>query len=135
MPATPPAASTASAPATPPKPSMAEMQQSTMKAITDAMNAHDSAKFAASFADDATVTWGGMPDQHGRADIAKVADQFYTAFKDLKFWVSRVWMKGDMVAVEWAGTAPTPATSWAASPRRSRPARWASRSTGSVRTV
>lgn len=101
MPATPPAASTASAPATPPKPSMAEMQQSTMKAITDAMNAHDSAKFAASFADDATVTWGGMPDQHGRADIAKVADQFYTAFKDLKFWVSRVWMKGDMVAVEW----------------------------------
>ena len=74
------------------------------KARTDAMLAHDAAKVAATFTEDATITSPGMPDAHGRSEIQARWQSRYDAFKDSKGWASRIWIKNDMAVVEWGWT-------------------------------
>ncbi len=95
-----PAPSQAATPA-PAKPSMADLMAAAMKNVADTQSAHDAKKFAALYTEDATVMIPGMGEQHGRADIEKNEQMFYDGFKDMKFWVSRAWVKGDMAACEW----------------------------------
>jgi steroid delta-isomerase-like uncharacterized protein len=88
------------------KPTLGELLAANGKARTDAMAAHDAAKVAATYSEDAVVTSPGMPDAHGRGEIQASWQSRFDAFKDSKGWASRVWIKNDTVVVEWgwAGT-------------------------------
>ena len=96
---TPPPAATVAA--TPAKPTLPELEATALKSIVDAMNAHDSAKFAAAYTDDVNSNVAGMPAVNSKADLQKNVQMFYDTFKDMKFWVARTWTKNDMVATEW----------------------------------
>jgi hypothetical protein len=103
----PPMASTAEAPpAPPPKPTLAELVPVTLKNVTDAFNAHDSQKFAANYTTDAVDTEYGMPELHGRDDIAKSVQGLFDMSSDAKGGAAHLWSKGNVVAVDWvsAGT-------------------------------
>jgi predicted ester cyclase len=99
-----PAAPVAEAPK-PAKPTQGELQAATAKALAEAFNAHDAKKFAALYTDDASLSVPGYPVQNGefkgRAEIEKSAQVWFDGFKDLKFWFSRVWVKGETAAFEW----------------------------------
>ena len=113
-PAPPPAATQeapkAEAPKPPPPPGLGELEAATNKALVEALNAHDAKKAASIYAEDAVVTVPGVWINHGqvtgRAEIEKAEQQFFDAFKDVKFWFSRVWVKQDVAALEfgWTGT-------------------------------
>ncbi|MEO8797656.1 MAG: ester cyclase [Polyangiaceae bacterium] len=92
-------APTAQAPA--PKPSLAELEATANKAILDAMNARDAAKYTAVYTDDVQYNVAGMPSTTGKADLTKGTQAFFDQFKDLKFWITRTWTKNDMVVSEW----------------------------------
>ncbi|WP_394843256.1 ester cyclase [Pendulispora brunnea] len=87
------------------KPGLWDLEQATNKALVEAYNAHDAKKFAALYADDAVVTIPGVWINHGqvqgKADIEKSTQQFFDTFKDAKFWISRIWVKQDVAAIEW----------------------------------
>jgi len=85
---------------------MTDLIPQTIKNITDAFNAHDSQKFAANFAPDVVCTTYGMPDMHGREDMAKGLQSFLDVSSDVKGGVGRAFAKGNLVVVEWvsAGT-------------------------------
>jgi hypothetical protein len=103
----PPPAPTAEAPpAPPPKPSIAELVPVSMKNVTDAFNAHDAQKFAANWTADAVDTEYGMPDMHGRDEIAKSVQGLFDMSSDVKGGAASVWSKGNVVVVDWvaAGT-------------------------------
>lgn len=88
-----------------PQLSMPEMQKKAGMGIGDAINAHDSKKLASFYTENATVKIAGMPaDLTGRDAIAKHWDEIFKAFGDVKTMSSRVWMKGDVVVVEWGWT-------------------------------
>ncbi len=102
---TPTPTTTASAePPAPPKPTLAELQK---KSITDSIagwNAHDAKKLAADYADDAVMASPGaegMKETKGKADIEKMFAHLLTAFPDMKFGVSRVFQRGDVLIAEW----------------------------------
>ncbi len=97
---TPAPSATVAAP-TPAKPTLAELEATALKSIVDAMNAHDSAKFASAYTDDVNSNVFGMPAVNGKADLQKNIQMFFDEYKDLKFWVTRTWTKNDMVATEW----------------------------------
>jgi steroid delta-isomerase-like uncharacterized protein len=94
-------APTASAAPTPAKPTLAELEATAQKTIVDAMNAHDSAKYASVFTDDVSDNLMGMPGTSTKADAQKNVQMFFDQYKDLKFWITRTWTKNDMVATEW----------------------------------
>ena len=102
----PPASSAPEAPPPPAKPSMAELVPQTLKNVSDAFNAHDAAKFAASYAADATATLYGGPEEHSRDDIAKGIKGLFDMSSDIKGGAEHLWSKGNVVAVDWvsAGT-------------------------------
>jgi steroid delta-isomerase-like uncharacterized protein len=111
-PATPPAATTAPTPATTaeapkeeakPKESLAELQQKTVKGLIEAINAHDAKKLSGFYAEGGVVKIAGAPaDASGREAIAQSYTKLFEAFKDYTTAPSRVFMKGDIVVVEWA---------------------------------
>jgi ketosteroid isomerase-like protein len=86
----------------PTKPSMPEMQLLTIKAIADAISAHDAKKYAGSYANDASLTVYGVGDATGRDAIAADAQKWIDGFGDLKFQAGRLFSSGDMAVVEWA---------------------------------
>ena len=106
--ATPPTtpAPTAEAPKEEPKPqpTMAELQQKAMKGYLDAMNAHDAKKIASFYTEDAVVQVAGAPEAKGREQIAANYQKMFDAFSNMKTAANRVWMKGDVVVLEWAFT-------------------------------
>ena len=105
--ATTPPIDTSTPPVPPPaKPSMAEMQVQTTKALADALNAHDAKKYAASYATDASMTVYGVGEVSGREAVASETQKWIDGFGDLKFQVGRIIQRGDMAVVEWswAGT-------------------------------
>jgi steroid delta-isomerase-like uncharacterized protein len=94
-------APTATAAPTPAKPTLAELEATALKTITDAMNAHDSAKFVAAYTDDVSSNVAGFPATSTKADLQKNVQMIFDQYKDMKFWISRTWTKNDMVATEW----------------------------------
>src|SRR5258708_4038237 len=101
LPPPPPTAATSEAPPAPPKPAMTDLIPQTIKNISDAFNAHDSQKFAANFAPDVVCTTYGMPDMHGREDMAKGLQSFLDVSSDVKGGVGRAFAKGNLVCIEW----------------------------------
>jgi predicted ester cyclase len=99
-PPAPPPTDTTPPPA-PPKPSMADMQNASIKTVTDALNAHDPQKYASVFAADGLSRSGGMPDAVGRDAIAADIKGWFTEFPDLKFAFSRAWQKGNVAVATW----------------------------------
>ncbi len=83
---------------------MADLQAASLKGAADALNAHDAQKYAALFTADGVQRSPGQPDATGKDAIASRIQQFFTAFPDLKFAISRVWMKGNVVVAEWGWT-------------------------------
>jgi uncharacterized protein (TIGR02246 family) len=117
-PQAPPAAAASSAPApvataapttpppapTPPKPSLAELQLTSAKAFSDALNQHDAEKYAALFTPDGVDKGSGQPDVAGHDAIVANTKALFAAFPDFKIGFSRVWQKGNFLACAWAWT-------------------------------
>lgn len=112
---TPPVATTAPAPTETPAPvaeapkaapqlSMPELQKKAGMAMGEAINAHDAKKLASLYTENATLKIAGAPDMTGRDALVKHWDMIFKAFPDMKTMSSRVWMKGDVVVVEWGWT-------------------------------
>ncbi len=112
--AAPAASASSGKPAEAPKvvihPGLKDLEQKNNQALVDAINAHDAKAVAACYASDAIITVPGTWINHGQvqgsADIEKNAQGFFDAFKDVKFWISREWVKQDVAAIEfgWTGT-------------------------------
>jgi steroid delta-isomerase-like uncharacterized protein len=86
-----------------PKKSPMELQKETLAGIGDAMNAHDAKKLASFYSDGAIVKQAGAPQEtSGKEAIAQSYAKLFEAFPDFKSGASRVFVKGDQVAVEWA---------------------------------
>ncbi|MBX3192561.1 MAG: ester cyclase [Labilithrix sp.] len=84
-----------------PQPTLAELQQKNGRAMGEAMNAHDAKKLASFYAENAVVKMAGMPDVTGREAIAASWQKMFDAMGGFKTAVSRLWVKGDVVVVEW----------------------------------
>src|SRR2546428_3423519 len=84
-----------------------------MKSIADrvrrlnaAVNAHDLNPIGDMYADDAELTWPGMPTFKGRQAVVAFYAQMFGAFPDVQVTLRRIVEQGDAVAVEYesAGT-------------------------------
>ena len=80
-----------------------------MKAIADrvrrlnaAVNAHDLNPIGDMYADDAELTWPGMPTFKGRQAVVAFYAQMFGAFPDVQVTLRRIVEQGDAVAVEYA---------------------------------
>ncbi len=94
-------------PAPPPaKPSMSEMQKTTLLALQAAFNAHDAAKMASYYATDAVDALpapdGGWKETNGRDAIQKREAEFFSKVDPHMTYV-RVFQKGDVAIAEWVG--------------------------------
>ena len=99
--AAPPASTTAEAPPPPaPKPTLADLIPQTLKAQGEAFNAHDAAKFAASYTADAVTVDYGMGESHGRDEVQKMIQGFMDMSSDAKGAPARVWVKGNTAVVD-----------------------------------
>jgi steroid delta-isomerase-like uncharacterized protein/uncharacterized protein (TIGR02246 family) len=96
-----PPPTTASAKPEAPKPTMAEMQQASLKSALEALNAHDAKKFASAYAEDAVVEVAGLHQLEGRAAVEKNMQEWFDTFSKIKLGFSRVFMKGDVLVAEW----------------------------------
>jgi steroid delta-isomerase-like uncharacterized protein len=100
----PDAGAAASTPATT-APSKEDSAKALVAALQDAINAHDPAKFAANYADDATVVVAGSPEPHKGTDaIAAHLKKALDGFPNAKVAWKRVWVKGDVLVGEWVET-------------------------------
>src|SRR2546421_9733270 len=80
-----------------------------MKSIADrvrrlnaAGNAHDFNPIGDMYADDAELTWPGMPTFKGRQAVVAFYAQMFGAFPDVQVTLSRIVEQDDAVAVEYA---------------------------------
>ncbi len=95
----------APAPAAKPQPTLAELEQKTLKNVFEALNAHEAKKLAASYTENAVVNVMGTPSEaKGRDAIAATYQRLFDAFSSFKAAPSRMFVKGDVVVVEWAWT-------------------------------
>lgn len=99
---TPAPAATTEAPAAP-KPTMAEMQVTAMKGVSEGWNTADGKKVAGFYAENATFIVAGQPEMKGREAIAAHVKMTADAFKT-KLGMTRSFQKGDMMATEWVAT-------------------------------
>ena len=98
-----PAASAASPPVEP-KASPAELQAKTLKSVVAAWNAHDATKVAATYRPNGKLVIPGLPDFAGTAAIAQEAKDTFAAYSDFKLAVTRAYVHGSTVALEWVIT-------------------------------
>lgn len=98
---------TAEAPPPAPKPTLAELQKTSITANVAAWNAHDAKKLADLYADDAVLAspgMNGMEETKGRADIEKMYASLAAGFPDMKLGYSRVFQRGDVLVAEWVAS-------------------------------
>jgi steroid delta-isomerase-like uncharacterized protein len=88
-------------PPPPPKPSLAELQQQGLGVALEGLNGHDPKKFASVYADNAVVSVAGLNQIDGREGVAANMGEWFEVFKNAKLGFSRVWVKGDTMAIEW----------------------------------
>ncbi len=84
-----------------PAPTMAELQRNASMGMSVALNAHDAKKVASFYTESAVVKMPGMPDVTGRDAIAADRQKRFDASSDSKSMANRVFVKGDVVIVEW----------------------------------
>jgi steroid delta-isomerase-like uncharacterized protein/uncharacterized protein (TIGR02246 family) len=99
--ATPTASVVVEPPAPPPKLSLADQQKLALKTAIEALNGHDAKKFASVYADDAFISVAGANDVTGRAQIEANMAEWFQTFSQVKLGFSRVWMKDDVIVIEW----------------------------------
>jgi ketosteroid isomerase-like protein len=92
-------------PAPPPKPAMSDMQQTTIKAVLAAFNAHDAKAVGAAYTTDAVVKSATHPDMTGRDAVVAAWTANFTALPDTQVGFSRALLKGNVAVVSWAFTA------------------------------
>ncbi|MBS2013687.1 MAG: ester cyclase [Deltaproteobacteria bacterium] len=100
----PPPPTTPPAPAEPPpvaKPPLAELQKAALMAALEGLNGHDPKKFASVYAEDAVISVAGLNEVNGRAAIEQNMTEWFEVFSKAKLGFSRVWVKGDTMALEW----------------------------------
>jgi steroid delta-isomerase-like uncharacterized protein/uncharacterized protein (TIGR02246 family) len=85
----------------PPKPSLLELEKESVRARMAALNAHEAAKFAEGFTPDGIAITYGVAEAKGREAIASDVQKFFDGFPDFKIAESNVYVKGDVVVVEW----------------------------------
>jgi len=86
----------------------------TLKAITDAFNAHDLDAIMEFFADDCSLDMPRGPDPWGRRLAGKAAVRAglaarFEGLPDVHYWDERHWVSGDFGVSEWLLTGTTPA--------------------------
>jgi steroid delta-isomerase-like uncharacterized protein len=87
-----------------PQPTLAELQRKTSEGIAAAINAHDAKKVAGFYTEGAVIKTPGVPDTTGREAIASDWQKRFDTIPNAKSMASRVFVKGDVVVVEWAWT-------------------------------
>jgi steroid delta-isomerase-like uncharacterized protein/uncharacterized protein (TIGR02246 family) len=88
-------------PPEPPKPSLLELAKQSNRAGIAALNAHEAAKFAEGFTPDGVSITYGFGENKGREAIASDAQKFFDGFPDFKIAESHVYVKGEILVVEW----------------------------------
>ena len=95
-------------PPEPPKPTLAQLEAASGKAMMEALNAHDADKLASVYTDDAVAIHAGRTEgpMNGKDAIKAGIQGLFTAFPDAKFAGSRTFVKNDVVVAEfgWTGT-------------------------------
>lgn len=105
-PAAAPAPAVVEAPKEEPKPkeSLMDLEKKALKAFADAQNARDAKKLGVLYTDSAVVKAAGAPDATGRDSIVAHYEKLFNAFGDYKAAANRVFVKDDVVVVDWAFT-------------------------------
>lgn len=86
-----------------PAPTLTELEQRTLKALFEALNAHEAKKVAALYTESAVLDVMGTPSQtKGREAIAATWQRLFDTFSSFRAAPSRLLVKGDVVVVEWA---------------------------------
>jgi len=80
---------------------MKDMQGAAMQAALDGLNNHDAKRFASVYADNAIINVVGMNTVTGREAIQTNMQEWFDTFSKIKLGFSRVWEKGNVVALEW----------------------------------
>jgi steroid delta-isomerase-like uncharacterized protein len=88
-------------PAEAPKAPLADLEKAALKNAGEALNAHDAKKLASVYATDATIKVAGLNELSGRDAIAANMQEWYDAFADMKVGFKRIWMKNDVMILEW----------------------------------
>ena len=81
---------------------MAELIQKNAQSYGEAMMAHDAKKAASTYAENAVIHRYGWPDITGRDAIAADTEHMFANMSDTQGGASRIWVKNDMVVVEWS---------------------------------
>jgi hypothetical protein len=84
-----------------PKPSMAELQKEAIGEALKGLNGQDPKKFASVYADNGVITVAGLNEVNGRSSIEQNMSEWFETFKDVKLGFSRVWVKNEMLVLEW----------------------------------
>ena len=72
-----------------------------MQAALDGLNSHDAKKFASVYAANATIKVAGLNELTGPDAIQANMQEWFDTFSNIKLGFSRVWEKGNIVALEW----------------------------------
>jgi len=101
-PPTPSATATTVVVAPPPKPPLADLIKKTLGDFGAALAAHDAAKCAAAYSNDATFAEPSSQGfvEHNKDDIQKNLASLFTGFPDVKLTPTRTYMKGNEVIIE-----------------------------------
>ena len=84
-----------------PKPTLAELQKQALGTALAGLNGHDPKAFASVYAEDGVISVAGLNEINGREAIAQNMTEWFETFKDVRLGFSRVWVKGDTMALEW----------------------------------
>jgi predicted ester cyclase len=85
----------------PPKPPIADLEKAALVSAAMALNAHDAAKVASAYAEDAVIRVAGLSEVDGRAAAQANMQEWFDTFAGIRVGFRRVWMLGDVVVAEW----------------------------------
>jgi steroid delta-isomerase-like uncharacterized protein len=84
-----------------PKPPLGDLEKAALLSAAMALNAHDAAKVAASYTDDAVIRVAGLSEVNGRVAAQANMQEWFDTFNGIKVGFRRVWMLGEVVVAEW----------------------------------
>lgn len=86
---------------------MADMEKQAIQDALKGLNGQDPKKFASVYADDGVISVAGLNEVNGRPAIEQNMTEWFSTFKDVKLGFERVWVKNDVLVLEWVinGTA------------------------------
>ena len=84
-----------------PKATMAELQKEAIAKALDGLNHQDPKMFASVYAEDGVIAVAGLNEVNGRSAVEQNMTEWFETFKDVKLGFSRVWVKNDVLVLEW----------------------------------